>query len=85
VPASVGTAMLRTSCENFFSTRFCCKTRLCVDYCSKVGRVLKPPVQRLEFSEFSLLSHGEFSVMHTRCSMKCVKGLELLVVCFWLP
>jgi hypothetical protein len=52
VPASVGTAMLRTSCENFFSTRFCCKTRLCVDYCSKVVVFLSRRFKGLSFLSF---------------------------------
>jgi hypothetical protein len=51
----------------------------------KAGRVLESPYQRFEFFECSLFSRGGFSVTHTRCLRKCAKGLELLVVHFWLP
>jgi hypothetical protein len=51
----------------------------------KAGRVFELSDQRLEFFECSLFSRGGFSVIHTRCSRKCVKELELLVVHFLLP
>jgi hypothetical protein len=51
----------------------------------KAGRVLELSDQRLEFFECSLFSRGGFLIMHTRCSRKCAKGLELLVIDFLLP
>jgi hypothetical protein len=43
------------------------------------GIVLEPLDQGLEFSYSSPGIRGGFSVMHTRCSVKCVSGFELLV------
>jgi hypothetical protein len=46
----------------------------------KADLVLEPSVQMLEFSYLSLCSHGDFSVLHLRCLMKCVKDSELILV-----
>jgi hypothetical protein len=48
----------------------------------EAGHVIEPSDQRLEF--FLCFVRG-FFVTYMRCSRKCVKGLELLVVHFWLP
>jgi hypothetical protein len=49
------------------------------------GSCSEPPDQRLEFFEFSLFSHGGFSITHIRCLTKCVKWLGLFMVRFLLP
>jgi hypothetical protein len=57
----------------FCSTRFCCHVRMsfvCGLLQVEAGPVLDPLVQRLEFFLFLLSSHGCFSSMPTRCSMK---------------
>jgi hypothetical protein len=51
----------------------------------EAGHVIEPPDQRLEFFLFFLCFVRGFFVTYMRCSRKCAKGLELLVVHFWLP